>query len=313
MCADIIVNELLDRAGFKPPPMALTMSTSWRLWFLRGAVSLEDSLEEMTTKVLRLLEKQRIRLPQRLTVEADILVKPPTDADVVYPGAEDLRDAYETGGEELLRRLREYVSSTLSALKTAGVLPRGLLRELEGIRAPRVPWNIILRSVLSETLGRHVVATWKRPSRKAPYAPGAKRLGLPRVWCLVDTSGSISPEELSQFMSEVHAVARTGALEVLVVPWDAKSYEVQRLRRPEDVRKIKLRGGGGTVIRHVLREIANRMRVGDVVLILTDGEIYDIDNPETRELLRKIKARASLVLCVTTMKPIPGVRNITLT
>ncbi|MEM2447885.1 MAG: hypothetical protein QXT14_02905 [Candidatus Bathyarchaeia archaeon] len=116
---------------------------------------------------------------------------------------------------------------------------------------------------------------------------------------------------MTQFLSEVYAIS--GDSPVKVVCWDARAYEVVEAKSRADViNKVleRLRGYGGTVIEDALKTTLKSMRLRDAVVVLTDGEIYDIDRDGTRRLLSDVASRASVAVFVSTRRElnIPGWR-----
>jgi len=90
----------------------------------------------------------------------------------------------------------------------------------------------------------------------------------------------------------------------VVLPWDVEVYDPQKVRRPSDITRIKLRGFGGTEIRKAAEKVAREMRPLDFVVILSDGYIWDLrDSPseETLNYLARIAARASAAVFVSTI------------
>jgi predicted metal-dependent peptidase len=128
-------------------------------------------------------------------------------------------------------------------------------------------------------------------------------------------SGSISELEASQFLGEVYDMA--GYARVKVVCWDSKAYEpVEARSRNEVVSKVlsSLKGRGGTVIRGALEKTLASMRANDMVVVLTDGEIYDLDDPATMKLFSDVSSKSSVSVFVSTCRKvsIPGWRFIEL-
>jgi predicted metal-dependent peptidase len=118
---------------------------------------------------------------------------------------------------------------------------------------------------------------------------------------------------LRTFLGIAKHEARQASLRV--VAWDAKAYEVLKAERPCEVaQKIasKLKGGGGTLCLPVLQRVYKSMNVNDVVILLTDGDIYDAEQKETQEWFSKVAGKASTALIGYTYKPInaPGFQSV---
>jgi len=184
--------------------------------------------------------------------------------------------------------------------KSIGTLPGNLQRLIDKILKPKINWRALLRAAIREGLGRNIISTYKRRSRKHPLLPGSRRLVIPDIYCLIDTSGSITTQELEQFMGEVYELANIGR--ICAVPWDAKKYKPVQIKKKRDIEILKkyLEGGGGTRIYEALEHAWSNMRAGDVVIVFTDGDIEDIDKPNTTTMLYNIGAKASKAIFVTT-------------
>jgi predicted metal-dependent peptidase len=114
-------------------------------------------------------------------------------------------------------------------------------------------------------------------------------------------SGSISDKEAEQFLSEIYSIA--GDAPVNVVVWDAHVYDVIEAKsQAEVIAKVlgRLRGGGGTVIKSSLETTLKRMKSRDMVVVLSDMDIWDLNEAETRSRFAEVAAKASLaILCST--------------
>jgi len=228
----------------------------------------------------------------------------PHDGEVIREGDPKLYD--ENADENTINdRWRGAVENAQMVAKTAGKEPFGLLREIEAFLKPKLNWRRLLRAAISSGLQKHV-STWKRPSRKHSDFPGYQKYGVRRVHALVDTSGSISEEELRDFLSEVYGAARLS--QVVVRAWDAQVYEKIDVKSPSDARKLarKMRGGGGTTISPALKAALRELRSGDVVVVFTDGYLFDED--EAQPLFSAVASRAAKSIVVTTDREVkaPG-------
>lgn len=172
---------------------------------------------------------------------------------------------------DVARQLREYA-------KSRGTAPDGMRRWAEEIlQPPKVDWRKLLagavRASLSHTAGC-VDYSYSRPSRRQAASQNgiilpAMRRPLPTVLVVVDTSGSMSAEDLGLAINEMRGVLRTTGLgRTRFMACDAATGPCQQLRSAKDAEMI---GGGGTDMR-VAVAAAERLRPRpDTVIILTDG------------------------------------------
>ena len=176
--------------------------------------------------------------------------------------------------------------------KKAGSQPGGHLLLLEQALAVKVPWEVLVRRELGNTLNTtQVISSWSRPSRKLEDYPGVLSEGHPAVmWLLADTSGSMG-EQLELItgtaLSYFQWLGCTG--EIRLVPWDAAVYSEITVRSPEEINQLRhIRGGGGTVINPVLDYILSKLESGQLVVICTDSCIEDLETPSFRQKILRI-------------------------
>jgi predicted metal-dependent peptidase len=166
---------------------------------------------------------------------------------------------------------REVARRVLEAAKSRGDLPGDLIRFAEAVLTPKVPWETLLRALVSQALAPvrgPVHRTYAVLHRRTPFLgailPGG-RDGLPRIALVVDTSGSMSDRELEQALAEVRRIlALVGTLTVYSV--DAAVQAAQTVR---DARQVRLKGGGGTDMRVGIEEALKGRP--DLIVVYTDG------------------------------------------
>jgi predicted metal-dependent peptidase len=156
----------------------------------------------------------------------------------------------------------------------AGKLPASIARLIDNLLQPQLPWRMLL--------ARHMTAvartdySFSRPNRRegAAILPGL-RAACVDVVVAIDTSGSIEPEEMREFVSEIDAIkgqlnaritlhACDAALAVdgpwIFEPWDA-------LRLPSH-----FTGGGGTRFTPVFEWAEQLERAPELLIYFTDAE-----------------------------------------
>jgi len=131
----------------------------------------------------------------------------------------------------------------------------------------KVPWSVLLRRYVGRELVRRPV--FGRPPRRFPHlvgiVPGKGRsTSKARVMAVIDTSGSMTEEMLSDISSELARMARTHV--VTVVECDTQVHDVYSYRPITSVA-----GRGGTDFRPPLEQEFLRKHKPDLIIYFTDG------------------------------------------
>jgi predicted metal-dependent peptidase len=151
-----------------------------------------------------------------------------------------------------------------------GTLPGPLAEAVEAQIAthpPRIGWRTVLRMFSASSGRSRITHTTRRPSRRYGTVPGLRIRRAPRLVVAVDTSGSISDRELSDFFSEVTGIWRQGAV-VQVVECDAL---VQRSWPFDGTPPACVGGRGGTAFDPVFAWACAQQERWDGIVYLTDG------------------------------------------
>ncbi|WUH92915.1 VWA-like domain-containing protein [Streptomyces sp. NBC_00433] len=159
-----------------------------------------------------------------------------------------------------------------------GDAPESWRRWAEEAFHPPQPWRDLLGAAIRSAAsagGAGEDYSYGRPSRRSASVPGAVLPSLrrrpPRVCVVIDTSGSVSDDELGSALLEVAAISRAvgGRRDLVsVLSCDAAAGEVHRLCSAEG---IPLVGGGGTDLREGFARALRSRPAPDVVVALTDG------------------------------------------
>jgi predicted metal-dependent peptidase len=197
------------------------------------------------------------------------------------PGLSD--GSVDADRAELIRQ--ETATQILSHAKARGIgsVPHRLRKWADGYLSPATDWRQELRSAVSRSLGQAAGRfdySWVRPPRRripGYTTPGMAAPEPPTVAVVVDTSGSMSADDLAQAIADITALARAagGASRtppVRVIPCDTRPGPVQGVRRGADIAGLQLTGGGGTDMAagiHRAAELSPRPRV---LVVITDGD-----------------------------------------
>lgn len=165
--------------------------------------------------------------------------------------------------------------------KSRGNLPSGLARLIQELVEPKLPWQEIVARFVDNTAKNDF--TWRRPNRRyvtqQVYLPTLLSPELSGVVLAFDTSGSMSPKDIVDCVSEVMGIMMTYATtELLLVYCDAAVAGHQTISSDDmftltDV--IKPQGGGGTRFAPVFRWIEENDIEARAVVYFTDGYASD--------------------------------------
>lgn len=192
-------------------------------------------------------------------------------ADKQEPGLTDMR-------QDVLRGMvQKAINDDASKIKSRGLGGGSLVREAAQVNSPPpVDYRRELRSFLrgTEVFGEEY-HNFSRPSRRSSeggvISPNYYSY-VPKVGVVVDTSGSMSDEDLGSAVRNIRHIIRSmgGVESVSYVSCDGEASDVQEARNPN---QIKLTGGGGTDMEAGMNALAKGShRIPDLVLVLTDGE-----------------------------------------
>ncbi|WP_298462016.1 DUF2201 family putative metallopeptidase [uncultured Cellulomonas sp.] len=186
------------------------------------------------------------------------------------PGTPGLDDGQVTIAR---RRVAESVREHASAGR--GTVPAGLRRWAEAeLTAPEVPWRKVLAGLVRRTAalaaGR-ITYTYARPGRRRLPGIVTPAMRAPKVTAavVIDTSGSVTPDELAAALREVNGVIKAVGGSVRVITCDAQASAAHVVRAATDVR---LDGGGGTDMRVGITAAEALRPAPDVTVVITDGE-----------------------------------------
>ena len=170
------------------------------------------------------------------------------------------------------------INQAYEAAKMAGKTPGGLTKIIDEILKPRVNWKTILIKFLTNTAKNDY--SWMKPNRrfiaKDMYLPSLYSERLESIVVAVDTSGSISDEELQIFASETSAIlASMDPENIHFLQCDTEINQHDTYTRENLPLKIEFKGRGGTAFAPVWEYIEEENLNPKCCVYLTD--LYPCD------------------------------------
>jgi predicted metal-dependent peptidase len=170
-------------------------------------------------------------------------------------------------------------------IKGIGSLPGFLLRWAEDLLEPKIDWRKAFagafRSSLATVLGRRDYV-YTRPSRRQSamrtgsheiILPSMRKPAPPAIAIVVDTSGSVSIDEIKMFLTEVDGIVKANGISsgVTVIPCDMEVGEIQKLRSRGAITTLRLHGGGGTDMGVGIAAAGLLRPTPKIIVVFTDG------------------------------------------
>jgi len=168
-------------------------------------------------------------------------------------------------------------SAAEQIMKTRGKIPGELsviIDELFKVKPRIFNWKAYFRRMLGYIFDINIRKTRKKESNRFPEAAGIKHKKKVSILIAVDTSGSVSNQELSDFFSEISHIYKAGA-RVTILECDTKisaNYEFTGKFTG------KVHGRGGTNFQPPVDYYREHLKEYSALIYFTDGECYLPEN-----------------------------------
>lgn len=200
---------------------------------------------------------------------------PQTLDEHMWDGAADEKEMLDAT-EELVKR------AMVKARLSYDDLPGHVKELLDEIKTRRAELNykaLIMAAMKKHASGHNRKNTWTRKSKRfGNKAPGTKVGDLPKLNIYADTSGSISTEELNEFLTIVDEFLRVGARKCDISFFHTENYGHRQYKMGTKIDKSDVQSGG-TELTPVMADILRKQ--ADLSIIITDGCYGDVKIEET--------------------------------
>jgi len=190
------------------------------------------------------------------------------------PNSNNIRDKSEdtpTNGKEWAEAGLEAATRS----RMAGNCPEFMERRIDKLINPEVPWHEVLAYYLRQKFcmnsrSRH---TFTPPNRRYLHQDiiltARKGSKTPSVAFSVDTSGSMSPQDITKGISEMDAIRKMYKVPVYFMEADCDVHKARWVQHYEPIPTAA--GGGGTSFVPVIEHLKNNKLDVDVLIYFTDG------------------------------------------
>ena len=247
VAGDYIINHLLTKAGFEIPIGGLLDKKYGDEWSTDGVYDdlMKDKKDFDTgTLMLDIREDEFQDSKKGPTLDSaitNIIVRAKTQAQV--------------------------------AGKAAGEIPNEILRIIDELLNPKLPWPVILNRFLDQRTREEY--SWARRNRRYrdDYMPSLHSYGLGHLTFAIDTSGSIDDDELQEMLSEIKGVQQIFNPEhMTIIDCDSVIHSVYEIDQNTDIMSLNFNGGGGTRFQPVLDYVSEHPTQALIYFTDLEGE-----------------------------------------
>lgn len=161
----------------------------------------------------------------------------------------------------------------------AGNVPGDFKRMIKELLEPEMDWREIIRAQVESSLKSNF--TFMRPNRKgwhmSAVLPGMDRDMQIDVSLAIDTSGSISQQMLTEFVSEIAGIMdQYDQYRIRIWQFDTAVYGYDEFTSDDgrDIREYQIKGGGGTDFMANWNYMEQNEIEPDQFIVFTDGMPY---------------------------------------
>jgi len=183
----------------------------------------------------------------------------------------------EAKGADIEEKWSRVFREAYNYAKQQGKVPAGIERIHEELYSSKLPWHKLLAQFVQKGVQASDY-TWMKPSKKSlatgVYLPGIVREDKLEVVVAIDTSGSMSNEELTLALSEIISIIKAfNNLELTVIYADCAIQKVKTWTcpTPQQIIREAPKGGGGTDHVVVFEYIKKNIKMPKVIICFTDG------------------------------------------
>jgi len=181
---------------------------------------------------------------------------------------EDLTEAEQKLIEKQLQKI-------LSDAKEQTIKKRGNVPgEIEGviiveeIVPPKFDWRGFIRRFTGVSTKVFTKKIRRKENRRFSDNPGLKIKMKQHMLLAIDTSGSVSDDELREFMNEIHHIYKAG-VEITIIQCDTSIRSIEQYKGKNE---INVNGRGGTEFDPVLEYYNANLKKYTSLVYFTDGE-----------------------------------------
>lgn len=196
-------------------------------------------------------------------------------------------EEFENLTEAEQKLIEKQIQRVLSEAKEQTIKKRGHIPgEIEGvivieeITKPKFDWRSYVRRFTGTSTKVFTKKIRRKENRRYDDNPGLKIKMKQHMLLAIDTSGSVSDTELTEFMNEIHHIYKAG-VDITMVQCDTSIRSIEQYKGKHE---MNVTGRGGTEFDPVLDYYNANQKKYTSLVYFTDGECYTSVKPKGRVL-----------------------------
>ena len=186
-------------------------------------------------------------------------------------------DEFEDLSEAEQKLIEKQVQKLLSDAKEQTIKKRGTVPgEIEGviiideIKPPKFDWRGYIRRFTGVSTKVYTKKIRRKENKRFDANPGLKVKMKQHMLLAIDTSGSVSDNELKEFMSEMHHIYKCG-IDITIIQCDTTIRSIEPYKGKHE---LNVQGRGGTEFDPVLEYFNANLSKYTSLVYFTDGECH---------------------------------------
>lgn len=278
--ADIVVNQLIKDNNFSLPKGCIMSDHNNTVDI--GGVTIEDCNKKTAEEIYSELEKKAKKVNQSLGKDGS------GDGmrfdEHIKGKSKDDKGLTEVEVKEFEKMWGDRTQEALTVSKMKGDTPVGMERLVGELHKEKINWKALLNQYITQQIPyNHSYANCSKKSISAGFYMPCMTKEKVEVSIMIDLSGSIGKEEITDFLSEICGIARAyqERIEMRIFSHDTECYDNGLVRNGniEEIMKMEIKGGGGTSFSQPIEYLKENNVNPKCLIWLTDGYGDEFDKP----------------------------------
>lgn len=266
---DLEINQYIERSWLPEDGMFLDTFPELNLEERKGTRYYYDKLMELAQEQEETMQcimnaisngESECELPNGQKINI-----PDHDWDEIEQLDEATRKLIESQTKHIVEQVADQVQ------KSRGTVPgefAEILERLKHIDPPKFDWKGYMRRFAGRSIKTYTKKSRRKYNKRLPDNPGLKIKRHKHILAAIDTSGSVSTNELKEFLSELYHMKKTGS-EVTIIECDTAISYIGKFDPKKD---LEIHGRGGTDFQPVIDYYNEHQKEYSCLFYFTDGE-----------------------------------------